>query len=116
MELETQKRLAGMVDQVVEHLCRVSGTTNYEDAIAVLRTQFRDQNTSPAAWLHGIARRVYPTNEPDSVDPGRFDDILGLIDTKEKSDAVLAGLPQEAAPKIESFLKFLLRNCFPPSV
>jgi hypothetical protein len=113
MDLETQERLAGMFDQVVEHLCRVVGTTSYEEAIAVLRTQFQDKNTSPAAWLHGIAPAVYPTNEPDSVDPGRFYEILGLIDTREKSDAVLASLTQDAAPQIESFLRFLLKEFLP---
>jgi hypothetical protein len=102
-----------MLDQVVEHFCRVSGTTTYEEAIAVLRTLFRDKNTSPAAWLHKIALETYPTNEPDSVDPERFYEILGLIDTREKFDSILANLPEEDTPKAEKFLKFLLKQFFP---
>jgi hypothetical protein len=113
MELETQKRLQGSLDQVVEHLCRMSGTKTYEDAIAALRVQFRDKNTSPAAWIHRIAREAYPTNEPDSVRPEYFYEILGLIDTRQKANAVLASLPQDATPQIERFLKFLLKEFLP---
>jgi|SRR5579871_493306 len=113
MELETQKTLQEMFDQVVEHLCRMSGTKSYEEAIAALRMQFRDKNTSPAAWIHKVARGLYPTNESDSVNPEFFYEILGMIDTKAKSDAVLASLPEEAAPEIEKFLKFLLKEFLP---
>jgi hypothetical protein len=113
MELETQKRLETVLDQVVEHFCRMSGTKNYEEAITALRTQFRDKNTSPAAWMQRIALEAYPTNEPDSVDPERFYEILGLIDTREKFDVVLASLPEEAAPEAEKFLKFLMKEFLP---
>jgi hypothetical protein len=113
MKPETQKRLQGLFDQVVEHLCGVSGTKNHEEAIAALRMQFQDKRTSPAAWMHGIAREIYPTNEPDSVRPENFYEILGLIDTREKSDAILASLPEDVAPEIEKFLKFVLKDFLP---
>lgn len=113
MKPETQKRIQDLFDPVVEHLCHVSGAKNYEEAIAALCMQFRDKKTSPAAWIHGIAREIYPTNEPDSVNSEKFYEILGLIDTKEKSDAVLASLPEDAAPAIEGFLRFMLKEFLP---
>jgi hypothetical protein len=113
MKLETQKRLGELFERVVKHLCLVSGTKSYEDAIGLLRSQFRNSGTSPAAWLHRMAQEIYPMNEPDSVDPERFYDILGLIDTREKAHAVLAGFPEEAIPQIEQFLKFLLKEYLP---
>ena len=113
MEPETQKRIQELFGQVVELLCRMSGTKGHEEAIAALRMQFHDKETSPAAWVHGIAKTIYPTKEPDSVNPEKFYEILGLIDTREKSDAVLASLPEDAAPEIERFLKFVLKEFLP---
>lgn len=69
--------------------------------------------TSPAAWIHKKAREAYPTNEPDSVEPERFFEILGQIDTREKFNTVCASLPEEEAPNIEMFHKFLFREFLP---
>ncbi|WP_353061948.1 hypothetical protein RBB77_11590 [Tunturibacter psychrotolerans] len=113
MELETLKKFEPMLDQVVEYFCRMSGTKSYEEAIAVLREQVRDKSTSPAAWLHRVAREVYPTSEPDSVDPAQYYEILGMIDSREKYSTVFASLPEEAVPEIEIFFKFLLKEFLP---
>ena len=45
--------------------------------------------------------------------PSSLFEILGLIDTREKFNAVCASLPEEAAPEIERFLKFFLREFLP---
>ncbi len=113
MTPETRKELWELLDKVIEVLCLVSGTKSYDGAIAVLRTGFHDKNTSPAPFLHALARKIYPTKEPDSVNPEHFYEILGLIDTKEKMDSVLASLPEEGAPEIREFLEFLLKVYFP---
>jgi hypothetical protein len=102
-----------MLDQVVEHFCRATGTTSYEEAFASLRTLFRDRSASPAAWIHALAQHIYPANGPDSVDPEQFDEILGQIDTREKCDSVLANLPEEEVPKAEKFLDALLKQILP---
>ncbi|WP_353071480.1 hypothetical protein [Tunturiibacter gelidiferens] len=113
MELETQKKFKPMLDQVVELFCRMSGTKSYEEAIAVLRPQFLDKSTSPAAWMHRIAREAYSTNERDTVDPTQYYEILGMIDTREKFSTVFASLPEEAVPEIEKFFKFLFKEFLP---
>jgi hypothetical protein len=113
MEAETREKLEAVLEQVVKHFCRMSGTENYEQAIALLSTQFRDKTTSPAAWIHRLAREAYPTADPDSVDPAQFFEILGMIDTRDKFDLVFAALPEEAAPEVERFLKFLLKEFLP---
>jgi hypothetical protein len=113
MELETRQRLTASLDKVIHYFCRLSGTQSYEEAFAALRVQFADKGTSPAPWIHKVAQKAFPTNELDTIDPTQFHEILGVIDTREKMNFVLATLPDEAAPKIEEFLGFLLNEFFP---
>jgi hypothetical protein len=114
MTSETQKRLRPLYDQVVEHFCRVNGSKNYEEAVSALRENvFRNKETSPAAWIHQIARQAYSTNEPDTIPIENFYEVLGLIDTREKSDFVFASLPEDSAPQIERFLRFILKDFLP---
>lgn len=113
MTEETQKRLRPKFDQMIGLFAAMSGSDSYEDAIAMLRQQFQDKNTSPAPWLHKIARQMNPADQPDSVDPELFYEILSLIDTEEKALAVFNSLPEEGAPQIEDFFSFLLNEFFP---
>lgn len=114
MTPETQKRLQPLLDQLVDHFCRICGANSYEEAIAALRQKlFRNKETSPAAWFHKIARETYPTSEPDTVQPEYFYEILGLIDTRDRWNSVFAGLPEDSTPEIERFLKFILKVFLP---
>ena len=113
MKEETQKRLKPTFDKVIDLFVVTSGADSYEAAIAKLREQCRDKVTSPAPWLHKIARQIYRTDKPDSVKPDNFYEILGLIDTREKATAVFVKLPEEGVPEIEKFFSFLLKVFFP---
>ncbi len=97
-------------DAVIEYFQAICGTNDYEGAIAMLKEQFRDKEASPAHWLHKLARGIYPANPPDTVQPEHFYEILGMIDTREKHDAIFSQLP---GPEVDKFLKFLLKDFLP---
>lgn len=117
MTEETLRRLEPKFSRVIDLFCSMSGADSFQAAIAALGEPFRDANTSPAPWLHKVARelisKLFPTAEQDSVRPEYFYEILGLIDTEEKFNATLASLPEEASPQIETFLDFLVKDFLP---
>jgi len=112
MKLETQKKLQVLLDKAVDYVC-LAGGMSYEEGIAAIRPHFRDEKTSPAACLHKLVRWTYPTKEPDSVRPGLFYEILGLIDTREKFNSVFASLPENETPEIERVLNIFLKKILP---
>ncbi|HZQ44946.1 MAG TPA: hypothetical protein VFA99_16965 [Acidobacteriaceae bacterium] len=113
MTEEAQRKLQPTYEKVIEHLLAISGADSYEEAIARLRRECQDKNRSPAPWLHKLAREMYQRDEPDSVRPEFFYEILGMIDTREKATAIFAAFPDEDVPKIEHFLSFVLKELLP---
>jgi hypothetical protein len=113
MKEETRRRLQPTYEKVIEHLVAISGADSYEGAIARLRRECQDKNTSPAPWLHKLVRAMYQTDQPDSVRPEFFYEILGMIDTREKATAIFAAFPDDDAPKIEHFLSSVLKDLLP---
>jgi hypothetical protein len=113
MNAENQKKLRAMRDKIIDSLNRAKGFSNYEEAIALIREIVRDKTTSPAPFLHRWARELYPVTPPDTVEPESFYEILGLIDTTEKLDATLAGMPDESYHMIEVFLQWVWNECLP---
>jgi hypothetical protein len=112
MDVKTQERLQVLLDKAVNYVCLVAGTS-YEEGIAAIRPYFQDAKTSPAAWLYKFVRWMYPTKEPDSVRPELFYEILGLIDTREKFNAVFASLPEHETPELERVLNIFLKKVLP---
>jgi hypothetical protein len=115
MKKETEERLLPKYEKVIGLFSAMSGADSYEASIRMLQEECRNGSTSPAAWLHKRAREIYPTDQPDSVRPEFFFEILTMIDSREKAMAVFAALPEEEAPKIEEFLDFFLKE-FAPSL
>lgn len=77
------------------------------------RLNFADEGLSFVEYLHRRARREYPTDELDSIDPSEFDLILKSIQGPDQFWAVLQTLPDEAAPTIDHFLRYLHRDYLP---
>jgi hypothetical protein len=84
MKEETEKRLWPKYTKVLGYLCAMSGAESYGQAIKALQADCWDKNTSPAPWLHKKARETYQTDEPDTVQPELFSEILTEIDSPEK--------------------------------
>lgn len=99
-----------MFDEVIERFCAICRVDSYEEAIAKLKEQFRDKSTSPAHWIHMIAREAYAIDSPDTVEPEYFFEILELIDTREKMAEAFATVPEAEADK---FLTFVLKKLLP---
>jgi hypothetical protein len=112
MTAETCDRLVGLVDQVWAYLCSMAGEEDYEGSIKTLRQNIQAFPSMPFL-LHDIAHELYPTNERDTINPANFVDILGLIDNKEKLRSVLAELPEDDAPRLETFLQWMLKTLLP---
>jgi hypothetical protein len=113
MKAEPVVKLMELFDAVAVDFCKMVGATDYDAAMAIFIPQVRAEGIHFAFWVYGLARKWYPMNEPDSVLPERFVEILGLIDSKTKVKSSLASLPDEAVPQIEAFLSFVRRDLFP---
>lgn len=107
------EKIQARLDQMWEYISQAAALADYEAVIAAAREMFRDPSTSPAPFLHKVARETYPMVEQDSVRPEQMYGILGLIDNREKAHAVLMGMPDSAAPEIEKFLDFMLKELLP---
>jgi hypothetical protein len=108
------QRLQKTIDKLWEHVVNAMGVESYEAFIASIKTAFQNPNTSPAAWIHGLARararELFPADETDSLQPEQFYAILGLIDTREKAYRILLRLPEEAVPRIDRLLDFMMKE------
>jgi hypothetical protein len=112
MRVETADRIQRLADRLWEYFCSISGAANYEASIKTLRENAQ-QYPSFAVWAHRWVRENYPTPQLDTIQPENFPDILGLIDSREKFGAVIIQLPEEAAPEMEKFLEWMLKECLP---
>lgn len=121
MEPEAQQRLRVLVDRIFAHVCAANGLDSYEELVAAVQDETQDKNTSPAPWLHKTARTLARDGAKDlqemygedSVDPGQFYEILGLINTKEKLLAPLADFPDASVQSLERVLTFVLKRVLP---
>jgi hypothetical protein len=113
MNEEHQATIRAMVDEAFDALCKAKGYQSYEEAIVVLREEFRDKATSPAAWILKRARDIYPMGEPDSIRPENLYEILSQIDTLEKLVSVTREMPDEQFSIVENFLRWFLREWLP---
>ena len=112
MKTETCEGLLKLVDQVWEYFGRMSDTTGFDESMKALR-EGAQQYPSLAVLGHQIARECYPMPQPDSVQPERFPDIIGLIDNKQKFLTVLRQMPEESAPELEKVLLWMLKEWLP---
>jgi hypothetical protein len=113
MNEENHATIRGMVDEAFDALCKAEDFQSYEEGIALLREEFRDQATSPGPWLLKRTRKLYPMEEVDSIRPESLYEVFGQIDTKEKLVSITREMSDDDFPVIHKALHWLLREWLP---